>query len=144
MADSVKKAKAIRVSKLGAFTRKKNHLTQLLDGGADSTKLKEVYADLSKAYADLEKAQEDLLVELPEESIDAELEYLNAPAVALSDMDLRVSTSTQTQKQNEIQKQAEAEENSKKQEFTAAQACFKAKLEGFGKHYVNLSQLSSE
>ena len=120
MADSVKKAKAIRVNKLGVFTRKKNHLTQLLDGGADSTKLEEVYADLSKAYADLEKAQEELLVELPEESIDAELEYLNAPAVALSEMDLRVSTSTQTQKQNEVQKQAEAEENSKKQEFTAA------------------------
>ena len=109
MADSIKKAKAIRVSKLGAFTRKKNHLAQLLDGGADSAKLKDVYADLSKAYTDLEKAQEDLLVELPEESMDAELEYLTAPAVALSDMDLRVSNSTQTQKQNEIQKQAEAE-----------------------------------
>ena len=47
MADSVKKAKAIRISKLGAFTRKKNHLAQLLDGGADSAKLKDVYADLT-------------------------------------------------------------------------------------------------
>ena len=45
MADEVKKAKAIRVSKLSSFTRKKNHLQQLLDGGGNPDKLKKVYED---------------------------------------------------------------------------------------------------
>ena len=78
MADAVKKAKAVRISKLGAFTRKKNHLVQLLDGGAVSVKLQEIYLDLSNAFKDLEKAHEDLLVELAEDQIETELTYLDA------------------------------------------------------------------
>ena len=110
MADSVKKAKAIRVSKLGTSTRKKNHLTQLLEGGANSIKLKEVYGDLSAAFKELEAAQENLLVELPEDGLEAELLYLDAPAVALSDLDLRVSTAAQTEKEGQLQQQSEADE----------------------------------
>ena len=140
----MKKAKAVRISKLGAFTRKKNHLVQLLDGGAVSVKLQEVYLDLSNAFKDLEKAQEDLLVELAEDQIDTELTYLDAPAVVLSDMDLRVSTAAQTEKQSQIAQQTEADETLRIQEFTAAQASFRAKLEGFGKPSANLSLLSSE
>ena len=138
MADSVKKAKAIRVSKLGAFTRKKNHLTQLLEGGANSIKLKEVYGDLSTAFKELEAAQENLLVELPEDGLEAELLYLDAPAVALSDLDLRVSTSAQTEKQGQLQQQSEADEALKRQKFEGAQASLKAKIEGFGKPSANL------
>ena len=144
MADSVKKAKAVRVSKLGSFTRKKNHLVQLLDGGASSQKLKEVYLELSNAFKDLEKAQEDLLVEVPEDQIETELAYLDAPAVLLSEMDLRVSTAAQTERQSQVAAQTEADATLKKQEFTAAQASFRTKLEGFGKMSANLTLLSSE
>ena len=102
MADAVKKAKAVRISKLGSFTRKKNHLQQLLDSGAVSTKLNEVYAELSEAFKALEQAQEDLLVELPEESLEAELTYLDAPADVLSSMDVKVGTSVETEKQEQL------------------------------------------
>ena len=43
MADEVKRTKAIRISKMSSFTRKKNHLQQLLDGGGNPDKLKKVY-----------------------------------------------------------------------------------------------------
>ena len=43
MADEVKRVKAIRVSKLSTFTRKKNHLQQLLEGGGNPEKLKKVF-----------------------------------------------------------------------------------------------------
>ena len=144
MADPVRKAKAVRVSKLGAFTRKKNHLTQLLEGGARSVKLKEVYGDLTDAFKDLEIAQENLLIELPEDGLETELAYLDAPAAVLSDLDLRVSTSEQTEEQSRIQQQTEANEATKKQEFEVAKAALKAKIEGFGKPSVNLISLSNE
>ena len=40
MADELKKAKVARKGKLGAFTRKQNHIQQLIDGGAPGAKLK--------------------------------------------------------------------------------------------------------
>ena len=77
-------------------------------GGAVSTKLKEVYAELSKALKALEQAQEDLLVELPEESLEAELAYLDGPANVLSLIDVKVGTSMETEKQEQSrQKNAE-------------------------------------
>ena len=144
MADAIKKAKAVRISKLGSFTRKKNHLQQLLDGGAVSTKLKEVYAELSEAFKALEQAQEDLLVELPEESLEAELTYLDAPANVLSSMDVKVGTSVETEKQEQLREKNAEDEAVKRQESLAAQAAFKSKLEGFGKPSVNLTELSTE
>ena len=144
MADSIKKCKAIRISKLGAFTRKKNHLTQLLEGGANSVKLREVYGDLLNAFKDLENAHENLLVELPEDGLEAELTYLDAPATTLSDLDLRVTTSVETEKQSELQLQTEANAALKIQEFESAKAALKAKIEGFGKPSANLSVLSNE
>ena len=106
--------------------------------------MKEVYSELSNTLKDLEKAQEDLLVEVPEDQIETELAYLDAPAVLLSEMDLRVSTAAQTERQSQVAAQTEADATLKKQEFTAAQASFRTKLEGFGKPSANLSLLSSE
>ena len=62
MADEIKRVKAIRVSKLSSFTRKKNHLQQLLDGGGNPEKLKKVFDELEAAFKVLEQAQEDVLV----------------------------------------------------------------------------------
>ena len=49
MADEIKQAKAVRRAKQGNFTRKKNHITQLLEGSAKGDKLKAVYAELLDA-----------------------------------------------------------------------------------------------
>ena len=52
----IKRAKAVRVSKRGAFTRKKNYLQQLLDGGASVHKLRDTFAELAEAFKALEVA----------------------------------------------------------------------------------------
>ena len=54
MAEAIKKAKVARKGKLGAFTRKHNHIQQLIDGGAPGAKLKEVYEELTAAFGALE------------------------------------------------------------------------------------------
>ena len=41
----IKKAKAVCVSKMRAFKKKKNQLQQLLDGGAPTDQLKETYVE---------------------------------------------------------------------------------------------------
>ena len=105
MADEVKRAKAVRVSKLGSFTRKKNHLQQLLDGGAQVTKLKEVYGELKTAFEALERAHEEVLVVVQEDQLEAEDAYMDAPATVLSDMDVKIGTSEETQTQQQIQEQ---------------------------------------
>ena len=56
MADEVRKAKVTSTNKLSAFTRKKKHLTQLLDGGALSEKLHAAYKDLLDAFKVLEQS----------------------------------------------------------------------------------------
>ena len=72
MADTLKRAKAVRVSKKGVFTRKKNHLQQLLDGGAAVDRLKEAYEDLAEAFKVLENAHEEVLIALEEDQIEAD------------------------------------------------------------------------
>ena len=103
MADEVKRAKAMRVSKLGSFTRKKNHLQQLLDGGAQVNKLKEVYGELKLAFENLERAHEEVLVVIPEDQLEAEDAYMDNPATVLSGMDVKIGTSEETQTQQQTQ-----------------------------------------
>ena len=52
----------MQISKLRSFTRKKNHLHQLLDGGAQDSKLKEVYGEIKAAFDVLEKAHEEFFL----------------------------------------------------------------------------------
>ena len=114
MAEDLKRAKAVRVSKRGVFTRKKNHLQQLLNGEATVVKLREVYGELAEAFKALEVAQENVLVCLEEEQMEAELAQLDPLADELSQMDLKVSTSEETHKQKELQDQASGEETANK------------------------------
>ena len=109
MADTLKRAKAVRVSKKGVFTRKKNHLQQLLDGGAAVDRLKEAYEDLAEAFKVLENAHEEVLIALEEDQIEAEEVYLEEPANDLSAMDIKVNTSRETHAQQQAQEQAVAE-----------------------------------
>ena len=60
MEESAKKAKINRRSRLGTFTRKQKHLQTLIDGGAESNLLENLYRELSEAYNAVEKAHEDL------------------------------------------------------------------------------------
>ena len=77
MADEVKKAKAVRVSKRGVFTRKKNHLQQLLDGGALPEILKKAYDDMAESFKVLEGAHEHVLIAVDEDQMEAEETYLD-------------------------------------------------------------------
>ena len=144
MADTLKRAKAVRVSKKGVFTRKKNHLQQLLDGGAAVDWLKEAYEDLAEALKVLENAHEEVLIALEEDQIEAEEIYLEDPANDLSAMDIKVNTSRETHAQQQAQEQAVADEAERRRNFEGAVAAFRAKVEGFGKPSVNLAQLSNE
>ena len=72
MAEEIKRAKAIRTAKKGNFTRKKTHLQQLLDGGANSERLNASYAELADAYKTLEQTHEDVLVVIEEDQIEQE------------------------------------------------------------------------
>ena len=49
-------AEELKRAKRGVFTRKKNHLQQLLDGGAHTDRLQEAYTDLAEAFKTLEGA----------------------------------------------------------------------------------------
>ena len=148
MADEVKRAKALRVSKLGSFTRKKNHLQQLLDGGAQVTKLKEVYREMKAAYEVLERAHEEVLVVIQEDQLEAEDTYMDAPAAVLSGMDVKIGTSEETQTQHQIQEQNRQKEVDdaarKKREYAEALNTFKTNMDGFGKPSENLLRLSNE
>jgi len=90
MAEEAKRAKAIRVSKLSSFTRKRNHLQQLLDGGGSPDKLRKVFEELETAYKILEQAQEDVLVAVGEDMVDTEVAYMDVPASSLAEMDIKV------------------------------------------------------
>ena len=70
MTEELKKAKAIRVSKKSFFTRKKNHLQQLLNGGAPATKLRTAYGEMADAFKVLENAQESVLICLEEDQME--------------------------------------------------------------------------
>ena len=146
MADEVKRAKNLRRGKLGSFTRKKNHLVQLLEGGAKGDKLKSEYAELLEAYKVLESSHEDVLVVLEEEDLDAEDSFLDASAKSLAEVDLRIVTAGETEAQQDAEEQArikatEAETNRKK-EHAEALSLFQANIENFGKPATNLSDLS--
>ena len=148
MAEEIKKAKAVRRSKLGSFTRKKNHLQQLLDGGAAGVKLKSVYIELNDVFKLLEKAHEDVLVALEEEDIDAEDVFMDAPATTLAEIDVKIGTAAETEAQHKLQEQLQQktteDEAAQKKDYDAALAVFKASVIGFGKPSANLSQLSGE
>ena len=148
MAEEIRKARNIRRSKLGCFTRKKNHIIKLLDGEARGEKLKTEYDELVAAFKLLEVAQEDVLVLLEEADLEAEETFLDDSAQALSEVDVRISTAASTEAQQklqeELQKKADNEAENKKKEYDSALAIFKTSVESFGKPSANLSQLSAE
>ena len=84
MADAVKKAKINRKSKLGAFTRKKNRLQTLLDGGTVEETLKQVYNELADDFKLIETAHEELCLLLDEDDEEASEAYLDDPSDVLS------------------------------------------------------------
>ena len=148
MADEVKRVKAIRVSKLSTFTRKKNHLQQLLEGGGNPEKLKKVFDELEAAFKVLEQAQEDVLVMVEEDTLEAELTYMDAPSEALAAMDVKISTAEDTHKQSQAEQQTweerAANEARKQKEVDDARISFNANMEAFGQPSENLGQTSAE
>ena len=148
MADETRRAKVIRSNKMSAFTRKRNHLQQLIDGVAPSAKLIEVYTELSEAYSSLEKAQEDLMLVVDEETLETEGVYLDNPSLVLAEMDLKVSKASDTQNQLkkdvENRQKEEQESAAREREYAVALAKFKSSILGFGKPSGQLMTLSAE
>ena len=108
MVDELKKAEAIRIVKRGNFTRKRNHLQQLLDGGAASEKLKASYAELADAYHLLEKVHEDVIVAVEDENqLVQEDKYLDEVSTLLSEMDIKVATASDALYQQKVQEERE-------------------------------------
>ena len=132
MSEALKRAKAVRVSKKGVFTRKKNHLQQLLDGGALYERLKEAYTEMADAFKTLESAHEEVLIAMDEDHIETEETYLDSLADDLSAMDVKVNTSMQTINAQQAQEKAIADTAAQKRAFEGAVASFKAKVENFG------------
>ena len=150
MAD-VKKAKLIRTNKLAAFTRKSNHLQQLIDGGAQGPKLKEAYVELADAYKVLENAHEEFMLVIEDDAVmETEATYLDNPSSVLSQMDLRVSQAVEnqdkvakdTEKEAENQRKLAEKEAEQKNKCERAKAAFRTGVESFGKPSGNLTQLS--
>ena len=130
MADDIKKAKINRKSKLGAFTRKKNRLQTLLDGGTGEETLKTVYNELADDFKLVETAHDELCLLLEEDDEDASSSYLDDPADALSQMQLKVAKAVSESGQR-IKENTEKEE--RKRQFDSSLALFKANVQNFGK-----------
>ena len=132
MADEVRKAKITRTNKLSAFTQKKNHLTQLLDGGASSEKLHAAYKDLSDAFKVLEHSHEDYMLVIEEDQLETEAAYLDDSAGVLSSLDLRINQAVenQTKLANDLEMQRKKDEDkvTKEREFSIALAVFKSSI----------------
>ena len=148
MAEEIKRAKAIRTAKKGNFTRKKTHLQQLLDGGANSERLNASYAELADAYKTLEQAHEDVLVVIEEDQIEHEETYLNEQAALLSEMDVKVITACEAHDQNRLEQQQQKkladDESDKKRSLERALTLLKTSISTFGKPSENLAQLSKD
>jgi len=146
MAEELKKARGVRRSKLGSFTRKKNHISQLLEGGANSEKLKSEYSELVAAFKRLEEAQENILILLEEDEMDAEETFMEDPAKVLAEIDIQIGTAKEGQKrlQEELQNKERDDAAATKKQRDSAVAVFRASVESFGKPSINLAQLSSE
>ena len=97
MADAVKKAKVGRKSRLGSFTRKKNHLEALINGETEGTVLEKHYEELSQSFKDLEQAHENLCLLLEEDDEDAADSYLDDPSQVLSSLHVKVSKASPLQ-----------------------------------------------
>ena len=147
----VKKAKVVRTNKMAAFTRKRNHLQQLIDGGAQGSKLKEAYGELADAFKTLESVHEELMLVIEEEQMEAESSYLDTAAGTLSQMDLRVSQAAENQdkvakdseREEENQRKLAEEEADRKSKCERAKAAFRTGVEAFGKPSANLLELST-
>ena len=86
---------------MSSFTRKKNHLQQLLDGGGNPDKLKKVYKEIETAYK--------VLIAVGEEVLDTEVAYMDGPATTLADMDVKISTAEETHSQLKAEQQIREE-----------------------------------
>ena len=86
MTEAAKKVKVTRKNKLGSFTRIKNRLQTLLDGGTVDHTLLDVYEELATAFKTLEEAHEALCLVLEEDDPEADGTYLDGPSDLLSQM----------------------------------------------------------
>ena len=141
MAENVKRAKITRKSKLGVFTRKKNHLKALIDGGADSKALETSYGELSEAFRDTEKAHFDLCLLLEEDDPEASDSYLDEPSAALASMHVSVSKAVTATNKEAADNDATMERD---RQFEGSLAVLKASIEAFGNPIANLRKLSTE
>ena len=141
MPDAVKKAKVGRKSRLGSFTRKKNHLEAIIDGETEGTVLERHYEELSQSFKDLQQAQENLCLLLEEDDEDAADSYLDSPSQVLSSLRVKVSKSVTTTNTNTANANVKAE---KDRLFEGSLAAFKTNVESFGNPVAYLTKLSTE
>ena len=141
MAENIKKAKITRKSKLGVFTRKKNHLKAMIDGGTDSKTLEKCYEELSEAFKDTEKAHYDLCLLLEEDDPEANDSYLDDPSAELANMHVSVSKAVTASDKETAEINATTERD---RLFEGSLAVVKASIETFGNPAANLKKLSEE
>ena len=83
MVEEAQKLKNVRKTRLAAFTRKRNSLSNLLDGIHTLEKLDEVLIEVKQAFQAVERAHERYVEVVAEEVLDTEGDFLLTPSVAL-------------------------------------------------------------
>ena len=113
----------------------------MIDGGAESNLLENLYRELSEAYNAVEKAHEDLCLVLEEDHEDAADSYLDDPSSTLASMHVSVSKAVAANKE----KVATANEVKEKEaQFQGSLAALKANIKSFGSPATNLTRLTTE
>ena len=136
MAEQAKRAKINRKSKLGAFTRKHNHVQALVDGGAEREVLEKQYEELAEVFKEVENAHQELCMHLEEDDDDADESYLDEPSSRLSSIHVVISKAVTAAN---IAATAASESAAKEKEFQGSLANLKAGIESFGSPATNLS-----
>ena len=111
MSEEAKKLKNVRKVKLTAFTRKQNHLQNLVDTGSCAEELEEAFSDLKAVYRSLEKAHEDYAGVVDEEVLDNEGDYLGASSGSLNMIGSSVKSKIKQLKATEKENRANRDSN---------------------------------
>ena len=91
MVEEAQKLKNVRKTRLAAFTRKRNSLSNLLDGIHTLEKLDEVLVEVKQAFQAVERAHERYAEVVAEEVLDTEGDFLLTPSVALDEVEVRMA-----------------------------------------------------
>ena len=109
MADEIKKRKNVRKTRLASFTRKRNSVQSLLDGGESTAdRFTEVLRELKEAFHTLEVSQEKYAEVADEEDLEAEGDFLETPSSSLDTLEAAVLSKIKLLKNSDKSNQAKA------------------------------------